>query len=245
MAGKARVHELAKEMGVEAKTILAKLRDMGEFVKSASSTVEAPVARRLRGVFAAQLTSHAIKANPMAVLRPSPSTPPEGEHDRTTALRRVQEAAVRRTREEVTAAPKISPRTNGSPVSQPALSPVESRPREPAMDADITIPPQATHGRPLDRSELDLPPDEWTEMHSHKVKSLWESLDKLSPNPERTVEFLADQGKLPKSDIHRLRKVRNRLAHPDGSPWPTHYDIDMALTTAYELHRRIIGQHSW
>ncbi|MFD0822249.1 translation initiation factor IF-2 N-terminal domain-containing protein, partial [Micromonospora zhanjiangensis] len=53
MAGKARVHELAKELGVESKTVLAKLKEMGEFVKSASSTVEAPVARRLRSAFVA------------------------------------------------------------------------------------------------------------------------------------------------------------------------------------------------
>ncbi|MFG1604306.1 translation initiation factor IF-2 [Actinoplanes sp. NPDC049265] len=53
MPGKARVHELAKELGVDSKTVLAKLKDMGEFVKSASSTVEAPVARRLRGAFEA------------------------------------------------------------------------------------------------------------------------------------------------------------------------------------------------
>ncbi len=48
MAGKARVHELAKELGVTSKEVLARLNEQGEFVKSASSTVEAPVARRLR-----------------------------------------------------------------------------------------------------------------------------------------------------------------------------------------------------
>ncbi|MBY6717720.1 translation initiation factor IF-2 N-terminal domain-containing protein, partial [Rhodococcus sp. BP-110] len=48
MAGKARVHELAKELGVTSKDLLARLKEQGEFVKSASSTVEAPVARRLR-----------------------------------------------------------------------------------------------------------------------------------------------------------------------------------------------------
>ncbi|WP_083971208.1 translation initiation factor IF-2 [Actinoplanes awajinensis] len=53
MPGKARVHELAKELGVDSKTVLATLKDMGEFVKSASSTVEAPVARRLRGALEA------------------------------------------------------------------------------------------------------------------------------------------------------------------------------------------------
>ncbi|WP_433612229.1 translation initiation factor IF-2 [Prescottella agglutinans] len=51
MAGKARVHELAKELGVTSKELLARLKEQGEFVKSASSTVEAPVARRLRESF--------------------------------------------------------------------------------------------------------------------------------------------------------------------------------------------------
>ncbi|HXL60440.1 MAG TPA: translation initiation factor IF-2 N-terminal domain-containing protein, partial [Mycobacterium sp.] len=51
MAGKARVHELAKELGVTSKEVLARLSAQGEFVKSASSTVEAPVARRLRESF--------------------------------------------------------------------------------------------------------------------------------------------------------------------------------------------------
>jgi hypothetical protein len=51
VAGKARVHELAKELGVTSKQVLARLSEQGEFVKSASSTVEAPVARRLRESF--------------------------------------------------------------------------------------------------------------------------------------------------------------------------------------------------
>ncbi|MDI6097573.1 translation initiation factor IF-2 [Actinoplanes sp. NEAU-A12] len=63
MPGKARVHELAKELGVDSKTVLATLKDMGEFVKSASSTVEAPVARRLRGALE---QGGAIPASPSA-----------------------------------------------------------------------------------------------------------------------------------------------------------------------------------
>ena len=45
---KVRVHELAKELGVSSKDVLAKLQELGEFVKSASSTVEAPVVRKLK-----------------------------------------------------------------------------------------------------------------------------------------------------------------------------------------------------
>ncbi|MEU0154831.1 translation initiation factor IF-2 [Micromonospora fulviviridis] len=75
MAGKARVHELAKELGVESKTVLAKLKEMGEFVKSASSTVEAPVARRLRGAFVASAGGTSAPAAPAAAA-PSPATTP-------------------------------------------------------------------------------------------------------------------------------------------------------------------------
>jgi hypothetical protein len=46
--GKVRVHELAKELGVTSKEILVACSNYGEFVKSSSSTVEAPLARRLR-----------------------------------------------------------------------------------------------------------------------------------------------------------------------------------------------------
>jgi hypothetical protein len=48
---KVRVYELAKEFGVEIKAVMAKLEEMGEFVRSASSTIEAPVVQRLREAF--------------------------------------------------------------------------------------------------------------------------------------------------------------------------------------------------
>ena len=48
---KVRVHELAKQLGMESKVVLAKLKEMGEFVTSASSTIEPPVARRLIEAF--------------------------------------------------------------------------------------------------------------------------------------------------------------------------------------------------
>ncbi|MEY2814340.1 MAG: hypothetical protein RIS05_88 [Actinomycetota bacterium] len=48
---KVRVHELAKQLGMESKEVLAKLQEMGEFVRSASSTVEAPVVRKLIALY--------------------------------------------------------------------------------------------------------------------------------------------------------------------------------------------------
>ena len=46
--GKARVHELAEELGLSSKQVLSRLHDMGEYVKSPSSTLNPPVVRRLR-----------------------------------------------------------------------------------------------------------------------------------------------------------------------------------------------------
>jgi Translation initiation factor IF-2, N-terminal region len=46
--GKVRVHELAKELGVTSQEILVACSNYGEFIKSASSTLPAPLARRLR-----------------------------------------------------------------------------------------------------------------------------------------------------------------------------------------------------
>ncbi|MGA8112909.1 MAG: translation initiation factor IF-2 N-terminal domain-containing protein, partial [Actinocatenispora sp.] len=108
MAGKARVHELAKEFGTDSKSVLAKLKDMGEFVKSASSTVEAPVARRLRDVLASEQQKAAAPAEqapakPAAKkATPAPKAP--------TAEQTVEKAM-----EQPTAAPK--------PAARPAAPP--------------------------------------------------------------------------------------------------------------------------
>lgn len=51
---KVRVYELAKELGVDSKALMAKLGELGEFVRSASSTIEAPVVRKLRDAYPAK-----------------------------------------------------------------------------------------------------------------------------------------------------------------------------------------------
>jgi translation initiation factor IF-2 len=52
---KVRVYELAKELGVESKILLNHLKEQGEFVRSASSTIEPPVVRKIRETFPAEL----------------------------------------------------------------------------------------------------------------------------------------------------------------------------------------------
>ncbi len=72
---KARVYELAKELGVDSKTVLNKLEAMGEFVKSASSTVEPPVARKLRSAFASNAQGNTSESKKPAAKKPAVPTP--------------------------------------------------------------------------------------------------------------------------------------------------------------------------
>lgn len=61
---KIRVHELAKELGIPAKQVMDRLREQGEFARSASSTVEAPVARRVRKSFGRESSPTTVEVQP-------------------------------------------------------------------------------------------------------------------------------------------------------------------------------------
>ena len=83
-----RVHEVAAELGIDSKIALDKLKGMGEFVKSASSSIAPPVARRLKaaleadgykapagGAAPAAATATATAPRP-AASRPAPAPAP-------------------------------------------------------------------------------------------------------------------------------------------------------------------------
>ncbi|WP_123371111.1 translation initiation factor IF-2 [Cellulomonas sp. PhB150] len=70
---KVRVYELAKELGVDSKKIMTTLTEMGEFVRSASSTIEPPVVRKLRDTFPAGSGAPAPAPAPKAAARPAPA----------------------------------------------------------------------------------------------------------------------------------------------------------------------------
>jgi translation initiation factor IF-2 len=70
---KTRVHELAKQYNVESKFVLEKLKEMGEFVKSPSSTVELPVEMRFKKEYGEQLKAAADAAVPAAPAEEKPA----------------------------------------------------------------------------------------------------------------------------------------------------------------------------
>ncbi|MFF7358925.1 MULTISPECIES: translation initiation factor IF-2 [Streptomyces] len=81
---KVRVYELAKEFGVESKVVMAKLQELGEFVRSASSTIEAPVVRKLTDAFQGGSGKSAGKPAPRKAA-PKPGAPSPAQAARPAA----------------------------------------------------------------------------------------------------------------------------------------------------------------
>ncbi|MFI8567214.1 translation initiation factor IF-2 [Rhodococcus sp. NPDC078407] len=145
MAGKARVHELAKELGVTSKELLARLKEQGEFVKSASSTVEAPVARRLRESFPSADSSADASASGAAAPngraaadRAAGSTAKPGAA-KPGGPRPGPKPAARPAEPEAPAAPataaEIAPAAPAAPVAAPTPAPAAPTP-QPAAPAE-------------------------------------------------------------------------------------------------------------
>jgi translation initiation factor IF-2 len=143
VAGKARVHELAKEFGVTSKEVLAKLKDMGEFVKSASSTVEPPVARKLRDNYAKP--DGAVKSGGRA--KPGPGRKPAPKPaavesapvaEATPAAAPAATAATEAPAQPAAPAPKPSAVPGPKPGPKPAPKPAQV-PETPAAAASAPV----------------------------------------------------------------------------------------------------------
>jgi len=71
-----RVYDIAKELGIDTKVALDKLKELGEFVKGGSSTITPPVAKKLRDAFPdAKPKVEAPKAAPKAPAATKPTAP--------------------------------------------------------------------------------------------------------------------------------------------------------------------------
>ncbi|PYI37427.1 translation initiation factor IF-2 [Arthrobacter psychrolactophilus] len=82
---KARVHELAKELGITSKEAVSKLQELGEFVRSASSTIEAPVVKKLRDAFPAAASAAESKPAAAAPAAPKAAEPQAAAATKTAA----------------------------------------------------------------------------------------------------------------------------------------------------------------
>lgn len=119
---KVRVHELAKELGITSKDAVAKLQELGEFVRSASSTIEAPVVKKLRGAFpdagGAKTAPAPAPSRPSA---PTPSGPKPGAAQAAPEAPAPAAPAAPVAPAAAPAAPQASPFSNGAaPADVPA-----------------------------------------------------------------------------------------------------------------------------
>lgn len=117
---KARVYELAKRFGVDSKTVLDKLKDMGEFVKSASSTVEAPVVRKLSAAFTPADAAKDSKVAKPSAPHAKPSAKKAAPAPHTSAKTETSRPASRHTAQEshaTPASPERRARTSATPGS--------------------------------------------------------------------------------------------------------------------------------
>ncbi|WP_018155628.1 translation initiation factor IF-2 [Demetria terragena] len=112
---KVRVHELAKELGVKSKELLAHLQEQGEFVKSASSTIEAPVVRKIR-------------ENPPATAKPAEKAEPSAGPAKPAPAKK--------------SAAKPGPKPGPAAPAEPA-APSAPEPEAPAAPEPVTEAPEA------------------------------------------------------------------------------------------------------
>jgi translation initiation factor IF-2 len=127
---KVRVYELAKELGLESKELLSKLQEVGEFVRSASSTVEAPVVRKLMDKFPDLMPAEAApKVKKAPVKKAAPKTTVKVE-DLPPELQQMIEDAT----------PIAKPAT---PPARPSSNPFPATPNTPPTGSAMPRPPRA------------------------------------------------------------------------------------------------------
>ncbi|WP_340539349.1 translation initiation factor IF-2 [Nocardioides sp. GXZ039] len=151
---KTRVHELAKEFGVESKFVLEKFKEMGEFVKSASSTVELPAEMRFRKEVGESLKAAAsapaeakseakstdAAAAPAAKPAAKPSAKP-GPKPGPKAAPAPAAAAPASTSSTTTTSPSGATTTSAPAADKPAAEkPAAAKPAEPAAPAASAAP---------------------------------------------------------------------------------------------------------
>ncbi|MFI8950831.1 translation initiation factor IF-2 [Streptomyces sp. NPDC053750] len=136
---KVRVYELAKEFGVESKVVMAKLQELGEFVRSASSTIEAPVVRKLTDAFQQGGGNGRSAGRPAAPKKaaPRPSAPSAPAQAARPAAPRPGPAAPKPPAAQQPAAPSApAPGPRPTPGPKPAPRPAPAAP-------EFTAPPAA------------------------------------------------------------------------------------------------------
>ena len=125
-----RVYDVAKELGIDTKVALAKLEELGEYVKSGSSTIAPPIAKKLRAAFPDAKPKQEAKkaAKPKTAAKSTASDPEPQAETRTAGTEEVTEPPKKKTSRlapsSITDAPKTAPAASSVPgVPRPGNNP--------------------------------------------------------------------------------------------------------------------------
>jgi len=176
VAAKARVHEIAAELGIDSKRTLEKLKEIGEFVKGPSSTVEPPVVRKLKAAFAEEgIVPVPVeeKPEPKPAAKPAPAPTPEASPESPAPESSAPEAPAPAA-ESPSAPPATKPSSSGIPrpgnnpfassqgMARPGIPRPGNNPFASAQGMGRSAPGRpgqgATPRRPLDREGGARPP---------------------------------------------------------------------------------------
>lgn len=124
-----RVYDVAKELGIDTKVALAKLEELGEYVKSGSSTIAPPIAKKLRAAFPDAKPVEETKkvAKPKAAAKKSAAAEPEAAAEVAQAPEETEAPKKKTSRlapSSITDAPKAPPASSSVPgVPRPGNNP--------------------------------------------------------------------------------------------------------------------------
>jgi len=133
---KVRVYELAKELGLESKELLAKLQEVGEFVRSASSTVEAPVVRKLMDKFPDLVPAEVAPKAKKAPAKKAAAKQTVKVEDLPPELQQMIEGATPTT-------PAVRPVTSPAAAQRIGNNPFSTTPTTPTSPNTLPRPPRA------------------------------------------------------------------------------------------------------
>ena len=144
-----RVHEIATELGVDSKVVLAKLKEMGEFVKAPSSAIAPPVARKVKAALEADGVAKpqadgAGEAKPAQKRAAGPKPGPKPAAPKPAAEEKPERAAEKPAAApaQSAASPKPATKSEGAKpaaakpaAAKPAAKPAAAKPATPAPAA--------------------------------------------------------------------------------------------------------------
>lgn len=212
---KVRVHELARELRWTPRQLLAELSRRGEFVKSASSTLEAPIVRAIRRDFAPAIEQSVEEATSASTMY--------GHSARTTANDDTETfaAALDRARSHSNSAVRVNSSVRRAPILQVLLD-------------EIVIPQRPEHLEPPARGHFG-----WELKQAEDLNARWAEarLNGLDADDAEVVQWIRLSG-------GRQPEIAARLVYRGITPCEAALAIgyggriDARMATVYERFSR-------